>query len=74
MALPQEVEWNIIKFMSHPVADLIKQRLKDHKVSLDRNQPFHTFHLQNTEYDYDYLEAEWKRENEYYLMEESDSD
>ena len=70
MDLPQEVEWNIVKFMSHPVANLINQRLKDHKISIDRGKPFHIFHFQNTEYDYDYLEAEWKRENEYYLMEE----
>ena len=24
MKLPQEIEWNILKFMSHPVADLLK--------------------------------------------------
>ena len=25
MELPKEIEWNIIKYMSHPVADLLKQ-------------------------------------------------
>ena len=25
MELPNEIEWNVIKYMSHPVADLIKQ-------------------------------------------------
>ena len=25
MALPQEIEWNIIKFMSHPCADIMKE-------------------------------------------------
>ena len=24
MELPQEIEWNIIKFMSHPIAEIIK--------------------------------------------------
>ena len=25
MELPKEIEWNVIKYMSHPVADLLKQ-------------------------------------------------
>ena len=25
MALPQDIEWNIIKFMRHPVAELFQQ-------------------------------------------------
>ena len=29
MALPQEVEWNIIKFMSHPCADIIKEAVAE---------------------------------------------
>ena len=34
MELPNEIEWNIIKYMSHPVADLFKkefeEELEDH--------------------------------------------
>ena len=74
MELPAEVEWNIVKFMSHPVADLIHQRIKDHNVSIDRRVPFHVFHFHNTEQDYDYLAAEWHRENEYDLAEEDDEE
>ena len=29
MALPKEIEWNIIKFMSHPCADIIKEAIAD---------------------------------------------
>ena len=29
MALPQDIEWNIKKFMSHPCADIIKQAVED---------------------------------------------
>ena len=29
MALPKDIEWNIIKFMSHPCADIIKQAVAD---------------------------------------------
>ena len=29
MAIPQEVEWNIIKFMSHPCADMIKEAVEE---------------------------------------------
>ena len=29
MTLPQEVEWNIIKFMSHPCADIVKKARED---------------------------------------------
>ena len=70
MELPKEIEWNIMKFMSHPVADLVKERIKCHNISIDRNYPFHVFHFYNTAYCYDYLAAEWRRENEYHLMEE----
>ena len=27
MELPKEIEWNIVKYMSHPIADLIKQEI-----------------------------------------------
>ena len=30
MAIPQEVEWNIIKFMSHPCADLLRPIIEDY--------------------------------------------
>jgi hypothetical protein len=34
MELPNEIEWNVIKYMSHPVADLFKkefeEELEDH--------------------------------------------
>ena len=29
MALPQEVEWNIIKFMSHPCSDILRPIIQD---------------------------------------------
>ena len=29
MALPQEIEWNIIKFMSHPCADILRPIIED---------------------------------------------
>jgi hypothetical protein len=29
MAIPQEVEWNIIKFMSHPCADILRPIIDD---------------------------------------------
>ena len=29
MEIPQEVEWNIIKFMSHPCADIIKEAVAE---------------------------------------------
>ena len=35
MALPQEVEWNIIKFMSHPCADIIKEALEEAEEETD---------------------------------------
>ena len=30
MAIPQEVEWNIIKFMSHPCADILRPIIEDY--------------------------------------------
>ena len=29
MELPQEIEWNIIKFMSHPIAEIIEEEWND---------------------------------------------
>ena len=68
MDLANQIEWNIIKFMTHPTADIIKQRLKDHKVSMDREKPFYKFHFINLEYDYDFLKAEFESENWQYFQ------
>ena len=66
MELPNEIEWNVIKYMSHPVADLIKECKRCHEVSIDRHLDFSKFYFLNRfEMDYDYLEAEMRRE--YYL-------
>ena len=29
MELPNEIEWNIVKYMSHPIADLFKNELEE---------------------------------------------
>ena len=29
MEIPNEIEWNIVKYMSHPVADLFKNELEE---------------------------------------------
>ena len=31
--LPSEIQFNVIKFMSHPVADLMKQRINSYNKS-----------------------------------------
>ena len=45
MALPQVLEWNIIKFMSHPCADIIKQAVAEANKYDDHFFPLnvHTF-------------------------------
>ena len=60
--LPQELAWHIIKFLTHPTADLIKERLRAHDVSMDRQKSFHKFHFQNLGYCYDFLKAEYESE------------
>ena len=63
--LPIGLQWNVMQFMSHPVADLVQERLKAHSVSLDRQKPFHRFHFANREYDYYFLKAEYESEMYY---------
>ena len=51
-----------MKFMTHPVANLVQERLKAYSVSMDRQHPFHRFHFANRWYDYDFLKAEYESE------------
>ena len=60
--LPAELVWHIVKFLTHPAADLIQERLRSHNVSIDRGEPFHKFHFRNVWYGYDYLQAEYESE------------
>ena len=66
--LNSELFMHVIHFTPHPIAELIQQRVKEHRVSVDRKLPFYEFHFINVEYDYGYLKAEWERENEIYYM------
>ena len=63
-----DIFMHVIRFTPHPIAELIKQRVKDHNVSMDRKLPFYEFQFINVEYDYGYLKAEWERENELYYL------
>ena len=60
--LPAELLWHIVKFLTHPAADLVKERLRCHNVSMDSRMPFHEFHFRNLAYDYDFLQAECQAE------------
>ena len=61
--LPENLQMHIFKYASHPLADLIKECKRCHEISIDKHLDFSKFYFLNRfEMDYDYLEAEMRRE------------
>ena len=53
MELPKEIEWNIIKFMSHPVADLVKHQVEDFQSYEFCDKSFADFYFEQYSLDHD---------------------